>query len=736
VTANLGRACLVAFLLALIAFTLVALGCPGRTAAAASPVSITSDQPLSPAFSLDQHDYVVRCTGDPLQVSVTSPVGVGVSVDHGSMQSGTFTIPVPLSTGQEFSIAIRFAGAVARYYVRCLPSDFPTYSYTGAGPSPAGMFMVDGIGNYMAVFTTDGVPVWWFKRGSRPFDSQVLPDGTVGFYDNGSSFNDQVYSLAGQPIRALSAVNGDTDVHEFQLLANGDYLIDSYVPRGPVDLSAHGGPSDATVRDGEVEEVKPDGSLVWSWNSATHITPDDTPDRWYTQELPLGAPYDLVHLNSVELNGNEMIISARHTDAVWGIDRSTGNVLWKLGGTPNPASLTVVGDPQSYPLGGNHDARILPDGTLTVHDNNTGLNLPPRLVRYQIDEQAHTATLLGAVSDPVDVPSSFCCGSARRMGDGSWLMGWGGTGIVGGYDASGSRMFKLDLGSAALYRAIPVPGTTSLTDLRTGMNAQVPRPDNDIPPMARFSDDRGTVQVPGSVSFDASASDDPDGVITAYDWDFGDGTSGNGPTVSHSYTRPGAYMVRLTVHDDAGGAATTSLVVNALAPAPQPPAALFSSASRAKSRTRIAFDATASHVAGAVITQYTWRFGDGTSTSGPLVAHSFARPGTYSVRLTVTSNGGLSGTLTRTIRILNRPPSAKLTVAPIRGTARGFAFSARATDPDGHIAAYGWSFGDGGRAHGPHARHTYRHPGHFRATLTVRDNSGARSTATKTIRVR
>ncbi|MFL5830204.1 MAG: PKD domain-containing protein [Solirubrobacteraceae bacterium] len=705
-----------------------------RRALAASPLSIASDQPLSPAFDLDQHDYVVRCSGDPLQVSVTSPAGVDVSVDHASIQSGTFSQAVPLGAGQEFSIAVRFAGAVGRYYVRCLPPDFPTYTYTGTGPTSPRMFMLDGIGSYMAVFDTNGVPIWWLKRGARPFNSQVLADGTVGFYD-GSTFNDQIYSLAGQPIRALTAHEPLTDLHELQLLTNGDYLIDSYVPRDHADLSAHGGPSDATVRDGEVEEVKPDGSLVWSWNSATHVTPDDTPDRWYTAELPLGPPYDLFHLNSVELHGDEMILSARHTDAVWGIDRTTGNVLWKLGGTHNPASLTVVGDPQSYPLGGNHDARILSDGTLTVHDNNTGLGLAPRAVRYQIDEQAQTATLLGSVTDSADVPSSACCGSARRLSDGSWLIAWGGTGIVGGYDASGTRMFKLDLGSIGLYRAIPVPSTTSVTDLRAGMNAQAPRPDGDVAPMARFGIDRSTVQLPGSVSFDATASDDPDGVVTAYDWDFGDGTSGSGPAVSHTYTRPGAYLVRLTVHDDAGGAATTSAMVNAVSPAPQRPTARFLAAARAESRARVAFDATGSQVAGAVITSYAWRFGDGTTASGPLVTHSFARPGTYTVRLTVTSNAGLSGALTRTIRILNRPPAAKLSVTQIKAASREFEFSARASDPDGHVISYRWSFGDGEHADRARARHTYRHPGRYHATLAVRDNSGARSTATKTLRV-
>jgi hypothetical protein len=40
-------------------------------------------------------------------------------------------------------------------------------------------------------------------------------------------------------------------------------------------------------------------------------------------------------------------------------------VLWKIGGVHSGKSLTILGDPQvAYPLGGQHDARFLPDGTL------------------------------------------------------------------------------------------------------------------------------------------------------------------------------------------------------------------------------------------------------------------------------------------------------------------------------------------------------------------------------------
>ena len=63
-----------------------------------------------------------------------------------------------------------------------------------------------------------------------------------------------------------------------------------------------------------------------------------------------------------------------------------------------------------------------------MFDNRTHIGgeggQPPRAVRYRIDEQAGTATLLESISDPV-VPESMCCGTARRLTNGHWLIDWG-----------------------------------------------------------------------------------------------------------------------------------------------------------------------------------------------------------------------------------------------------------------------------------------------------------------------
>jgi hypothetical protein len=75
------------------------------------------------------------------------------------------------------------------------------------------------------------------------------------------------------------------------------------------------------------------------------------------------------------------------------------------------------------------------------------------------------------------------------------------------------------------------------------------------------------------VTFDASASFDPDGAIVRYDWEFGDGTTGTGLTAVHTYVVDSEtpFTVRLTVTDNDGNQAsgTRTVTVSPAPPAPE-----------------------------------------------------------------------------------------------------------------------------------------------------------------------
>jgi len=80
------------------------------------------------------------------------------------------------------------------------------------------------------------------------------------------------------------------------------------------------------------------------------------------------------------------------------------------------------------------------------------------------------------------------------------------------------------------------------------------QPGANIPPVAAF----GSSCTALGCDFDGSGSSDPDGAITSYAWDFGDGATGTGPQPTHGYAAAGTYDVVLTVTDDRGGTDTAS----------------------------------------------------------------------------------------------------------------------------------------------------------------------------------
>ncbi|MEZ4424691.1 MAG: PKD domain-containing protein [Gemmatimonadota bacterium] len=150
------------------------------------------------------------------------------------------------------------------------------------------------------------------------------------------------------------------------------------------------------------------------------------------------------------------------------------------------------------------------------------------------------------------------------------------------------------------------------------------------------------------IAFDGTGSNDPDGTIVQYDWDFGDGSTGSGATPSHVYATAGSYTATLTVTDNRGGTATASSAVTVNVPANIPPVASYTFSCTG---TTCAFDGTGSTDADGTIASYAWDFGDGNTGSGATVSHSYAGPGTYTVTLTVTDNGGAIGTQSQTVTV-------------------------------------------------------------------------------------
>src|SRR5205085_1225728 len=107
------------------------------------------------------------------------------------------------------------------------------------------------------------------------------------------------------------------------------------------DLRSIGGPPNQTVINGVVQEIDiATGKVHFQWNSADHV-----PFSQSEQPLPSSSsqPWDWFHINAVHLDtdGN-LLIDARNTWTTYKVDRSSGAILWQLGGKASSFALRAA----------------------------------------------------------------------------------------------------------------------------------------------------------------------------------------------------------------------------------------------------------------------------------------------------------------------------------------------------------------------------------------------------------
>lgn len=261
------------------------------------------------------------------------------------------------------------------------------------------------------------------------------------------------------------------------------------------------------------------------------------------------------------------------------------------------------------------------------------------------------------------------------------------------------------------------------------------------PPMALIQASPTEGPAPLTVEFDASRSADPNGEIIKYKWDFGDGISGSGITLTHTYNREGSFNVTLIACDKCGAKNSATVVIEVTSANIAPVANFTYSPINPSVGQTASFDASGSYDADGEIVSYTWDFGNGSNGAGKIVTHAYDSANSYQVTLTVTDNDGATDSETETVIVsepaANEPPVAKFAHSPENPVADDtVAFDASDSfDPDGEIVGYSWDFGDGGSGTGMTVGHVYQDAGSFTVTLVVEDNGGATDTLNKAIEV-
>lgn len=274
------------------------------------------------------------------------------------------------------------------------------------------------------VQTYQGRPVLTWMQGG---DQTVSKTTTTTDY-----ILDDTYTVIAQ-VRAGNGLNANR--HDFQITPQNTALITIFNLM-PADLSPVGGAINGRVYEAVIQEVDiATGIVLMEWHSLADVPLSDS----YVAAVA-GFDYDYFHPNSVGLDtdGN-VLVSGRHTCAIYKLNRRTGRLMWRLGGKQSDFKL---GPGLSFAW--QHDARAVDANTLRVFDNESSgrsTALPySRVLWVHRDESAMTAMLQQECEHPA-LLSSHAMGNADGLANGNTFVGWGEIGRFSEFDARGQLIF-------------------------------------------------------------------------------------------------------------------------------------------------------------------------------------------------------------------------------------------------------------------------------------------------------
>lgn len=209
----------------------------------------------------------------------------------------------------------------------------------------------------------------------------------------------------------------------------------------------------------------------------------------------------------------------------------------------------------------------------------------------------------------------------------------------------------------------------------------------------------------------------------SYSWTLGDGATGFGQTISHSYAATGVKTVTCVVTD---AFSTSASAVKSITISPAPSVTASVDHAAAVPGTVLTLTATASGGPGTFVS-YSWTFGDGASGSGATVTHKYSTAGSYVASVSVIDGNGVVAYGRVSIVISNLTVTASVSATTVK-EGNLVNFTAAASGGGGAPYVYTWNFGDGTSGSGASPQHTYVKAGTYTPTVTVVDPLGASET--------
>lgn len=412
---------------------------------------VTGGGPMYPAFDGGVHHYAVTCA-DPattLQVSAQAlRTGARLTLlranaNDNHVSTGSLNTQVEVNSQHDVAIELSDGDDTITYVVHCIPADYPDIRILKKTE-----YVTDGLllvavryeanrtrNTWVSILDNNGVPRFHKPRSVLGTNFRRQPTGPLvnGKRVRYSVSKDTVELLDYRfdPIANVEVAEPltDTDVHDFMITENGNYLFISY-DRTERDVCEAPDTCPDTYVDGVIQEVTPLGAVVFTWSSWAHINRGDCQRQ----------TDDYAHLNSLDLIGGDIVASFGYCGQVFRIDRSsgTGNVVWQLGGSspprdPDTEYLEIVDDDDDD--AGNefcsqHSVKHTDHDTVVIFDNGGGCRGPrkfktafTRVVEYDISSGMQ-ASLEHQFRLPSRYGRSTTRGGVEVLDNGRWLIAW------------------------------------------------------------------------------------------------------------------------------------------------------------------------------------------------------------------------------------------------------------------------------------------------------------------------
>ncbi|MBK7374591.1 MAG: PKD domain-containing protein [Chitinophagaceae bacterium] len=206
-----------------------------------------------------------------------------------------------------------------------------------------------------------------------------------------------------------------------------------------------------------------------------------------------------------------------------------------------------------------------------------------------------------------------------------------------------------------------------------------------------------------------------------YDWDFGDGNTATTANTTHTYATPGTYQVRM-IATSANGCKDTSITTVQVYDMPVA-GFTINLADQCFKNNQFVFTNTSTIPSGTM--QYAWDLGDGTTATTPNVTHSYALPGTYNVRLVVTSGNNCVDDSTFAVTAFPTPVASFVLNSPVQQCFKDnqFVFTNTSTVFAGNLL-YSWDMGNGNLFTTKDVTYTYPVPGNYTVKLLITAANG------------